>query len=64
MLFLNQLKIGQFILDYCHSIGQKCRIISAQPNDLIAFYAYVRVFKMRHGPVDEHTIGYHIFNEK
>jgi hypothetical protein len=58
-IFFN--KIGQFILDYCLSIGQKCRIICAEPDDLIAYYAYARVVKERD---EENMIGYQISDKK
>ena len=43
------------------SIGQKCRIICAEPDDLITYYAYIRVVKERE---EENMIGYQISDKK
>ena len=54
------LKIGQLVIDYCRTIGEtKCRVVFAEPSDLIAYHVALKVAAERNEPLGK-TIGYHV----
>ncbi len=55
-------QIGQFILESCLSMNQKCRVIISEPFDLVAFHLAHKVAEER-GELIGDLIGYQISTE-